>query len=239
MGHAYTPGLLVTPFKSHIVTRILPVPGEVLVSKGDMVNASDVVAQTHLPGEVYPLNLANMMAVPPGDVPSMMKIKQGDSVNQGDVMAQTPGIFGMMKKSIHSKYTGTLETVSGVTGQAIVRGPDLPVRVQAYISGIVKEIIPNQGCLIESNASYIQGIFGIGGETCGKLTVVAERNDQSLTPDQINTSHRGKVIVAPSGLHFDAYRNKLIKTWRPWGNRNLIQKYMFWRVKRLLKNNSA
>jgi hypothetical protein len=35
-------------------------------------------------------------------------------------------------------------------------------------------------------------------------------------------------------MHFDAYRNKLIKTWRPWGNKNPIQKYMFWRVKKLL-----
>ena len=35
---------------------------------------------------------------------------------------------------------------------------------------------------------------------------------------------RGKVIAAPRGLHFDAYRNKLAKTWRPWGNRNPIQR---------------
>jgi molybdopterin/thiamine biosynthesis adenylyltransferase len=47
---------------------------------------------------------------------------------------------------------------------------------------------------------------------------------------------RGEVIHAPHGLHFDAYRNKLIKTWRPWGNKNPIQKYMFWRVKRLLSD---
>jgi len=48
---------------------------------------------------------------------------------------------------------------------------------------------------------------------------------------------RGKVVHAPRGLHFDAYRNKLIKTWRPWGNKNPIQKYMFWHVKLLLKSN--
>ena len=49
---------------------------------------------------------------------------------------------------------------------------------------------------------------------------------------------RGEVIHAPHGMHFDAYRNKLIKTWRPWGNKNPIQKYMFWRVKLLLKDNN-
>ncbi len=35
---------------------------------------------------------------------------------------------------------------------------------------------------------------------------------------------RGNVIAAPRGLHFDAFKNKLAKTWRPWGNNNWIQK---------------
>lgn len=45
---------------------------------------------------------------------------------------------------------------------------------------------------------------------------------------------RGDVIHAPHGLHFDAYRNKLIKTWRPWGNKNPLQIAMFWRLKYML-----
>jgi molybdopterin/thiamine biosynthesis adenylyltransferase len=44
---------------------------------------------------------------------------------------------------------------------------------------------------------------------------------------------RGEVICAPWGIHFDAYRNKMIKTWRPWGNKNPLQKMMFLRLKRL------
>jgi molybdopterin/thiamine biosynthesis adenylyltransferase len=35
---------------------------------------------------------------------------------------------------------------------------------------------------------------------------------------------RGDVVSAPCGLHFDAYRNKMVKTWRPWGNGNPIQR---------------
>jgi molybdopterin/thiamine biosynthesis adenylyltransferase len=38
--------------------------------------------------------------------------------------------------------------------------------------------------------------------------------------------NRGKVRALPHGLQFDAYRNKLIKTWRPGGNRNPIQRIM-------------
>jgi len=50
---------------------------------------------------------------------------------------------------------------------------------------------------------------------------------------------RGEVITAPHGLHFDAYRNNLTKTWRPWGNNNPLQRLMFWYVKRLLAKNEA
>lgn len=34
---------------------------------------------------------------------------------------------------------------------------------------------------------------------------------------------RGPVMSAPHGLHFDAYKNKLRKTWRPMGNGNPLQ----------------
>ena len=36
--------------------------------------------------------------------------------------------------------------------------------------------------------------------------------------------HRGKVPAAPTGLHFDSYRNKISKTWRPGGNSNPLQR---------------
>jgi len=37
---------------------------------------------------------------------------------------------------------------------------------------------------------------------------------------------RGKVRAAPHGFQFDAYRNKLVRTWRPFGHRNPIQRLM-------------
>lgn len=35
---------------------------------------------------------------------------------------------------------------------------------------------------------------------------------------------RGKVLAAPHGLQFDAYRNKLVRTWRPGGNNHPLQR---------------
>ena len=35
---------------------------------------------------------------------------------------------------------------------------------------------------------------------------------------------RGQVLAAPHGLQFDAYRGRLVHTWRPGGHRNLLQR---------------
>jgi molybdopterin/thiamine biosynthesis adenylyltransferase len=36
--------------------------------------------------------------------------------------------------------------------------------------------------------------------------------------------HRGKVYAAPWGVHFDGYKNRLKRTWRPGGNSNPLQR---------------
>ncbi|HSY26809.1 MAG TPA: ThiF family adenylyltransferase, partial [Burkholderiaceae bacterium] len=46
--------------------------------------------------------------------------------------------------------------------------------------------------------------------------------------------NRGKVLAAPHGLHFDAYRNKIAHTWRPGGNNNPIQRLALMIGKRFL-----
>lgn len=35
---------------------------------------------------------------------------------------------------------------------------------------------------------------------------------------------RGRVLAAPWGYQLDIYRNRWVRTWRPWGNRNPIQR---------------
>lgn len=43
---------------------------------------------------------------------------------------------------------------------------------------------------------------------------------------------RGRVLAAPHGLQFDAYRNKLVHTWRPGGNRHPLHRLAMFLVKR-------
>ena len=46
---------------------------------------------------------------------------------------------------------------------------------------------------------------------------------------------RGTVLAAPTGLHFDAYRNRLKRTWRPGGNGNPLQRLLLAVAKRRLQ----
>jgi len=50
---------------------------------------------------------------------------------------------------------------------------------------------------------------------------------------------RGEVITAPHGFHFDAYRNKYVKTWRPGGYRNPITRAMLAIIKIQLRRMGA
>tara|TARA_R110001583_G_scaffold188249_1_gene350279 strand:+ start:1995 stop:2843 length:849 start_codon:yes stop_codon:yes gene_type:complete len=45
---------------------------------------------------------------------------------------------------------------------------------------------------------------------------------------------RGKVVLAPRGLHVDAYLNRGRVTYRPWGNANPMQRIAFWVAKRVI-----
>ncbi len=43
---------------------------------------------------------------------------------------------------------------------------------------------------------------------------------------------RGDIVSAPRGYQFDAYRNRLVKTWRPGGNRHPLQRLGLWIARR-------
>ncbi len=46
---------------------------------------------------------------------------------------------------------------------------------------------------------------------------------------------RGRLVIAPRGIHFDAYRNRMVRTWRPGGNNHLAQKLTLAMAKRKLR----
>jgi len=206
MAAVFTPGLQVTEKGVIQKDRRLPLEGEVTVSMGEMVTAETVVARTELPGKIYPINVANQLGVDAGRLKSLMTKTAGDKVTEGEIIATSPGFFGLFKSEATSIVTGTIESVSGVTGQVIFQADPVPVEMDAYINGRVVEVIPSEGCVIQSNATFIQGIFGLGGEARGEITMVAKAPSQIVTESDITEDCKGKVLVGGAYLSVSALK---------------------------------
>ncbi|MFV0445230.1 MAG: hypothetical protein ACK5Q5_16760 [Planctomycetaceae bacterium] len=209
MGQAYTPGLLVTPRTLYRARRVLPIAGEVLVQTGDHVTAQQVIARTELPGDVTPINLANQLSLPPAEVAGTLLKQAGEKIEVGDELARTKGIFGFFQSRYQCKVAGTIESVSSVTGQVLVRGTPIPVEVTAFVEGEVEEVLPGEGCIITAEVAQIQGIFGIGGEAFGTIRLVCDRPDQPLTPERLTEDLRGAVIVGGARMTGKAVRRAI------------------------------
>ena len=195
-AHAYTPGLKVKRATTVDKMRRLPLLGEVYPKVGDVVNYDDIVAKTEISGDPEIVKLAMQLGLEPEDCPQFMTKQIGDMVEKGEQLAFYSALWGLIKKEIKSPISGTIESFSDVTGQLILRGAPIPVEVDAYIPGKVIEVMPREGAVIETNAAFIQGIFGIGGEVHGDIKVIVSGNDQTLDADMITEEHNDKVLIS-------------------------------------------
>ena len=210
MAHAYAPGLTVAEYTRFRKERRLPLKGSVIAKKGDLVKAMQIVARTELPGAVYPVNMAHKLGITAGEVPGAMKVPMGSSVTKGQEIAHTTSFFGLFSASANSPIDGTVESISKVTGQVMLRAKPVPVELNAFMDGEVVEVIENEGVLVETWATFIQGIFGIGGEVHGPIKMLATNPDQVLDASMITEECAGQIVVGGSLVTIDAI-NKALK----------------------------
>jgi len=195
MGHTYTPGLTVTPRTVVSKKRILPLSGTVLVEVGRTVSSATVVARAELPGKVHVVNLVNRLGILPEDLPEYMVKREGDRIEKDEVLAETKPLIKWFKTEVRSPIAGTVETVSTATGQVILREPPRPVELFAYLDGKVVEVFPQQGMRVETTCAFIQGIFGIGGETWGEVVMATSSPEEELTEFLLTPHLAGKIVV--------------------------------------------
>ncbi len=205
MAHSYTPGLRTAPQTVVRKRRILPIPGQVLVHDGQAVTATTVIAQTELPGKVHAVNVVNLLGIVPQEIRRYMLKREGDAVGAGEPLAENRPVFKWLKTQVPSPITGTIETVSEVTGQVFLREPPRPLALTAYLDGHVVETFPGEGATVETACSLVQGIFGIGGEAVGTIAVAVDNREDELTPERITDAHRGTILVGGSLIGRDGF----------------------------------
>ena len=205
MAHTYTPGLRVTERTTVRKERRLPIAGKVIVEQGAAVRAEDVVARAELPGDVATVNVVNQLAITPGDLARYMVKAEGDRVAVDEVIAETRPFLKFLRSAARSPIDGTVETISHVTGQVLLRTAPQPVEVRAYIDGVVAEVQPGEGVIVETTGAFIQGILGIGGEVTGELTTIADSPDVVIAPSDLSADLAGKLVVAGALITSEVY----------------------------------
>jgi len=209
MAHAYAPGLRVTRQAEIEKERVLPLKGRVEVKVGDRVTANAIVAKTELPGSVTIVNVMGLLGCEADEVPELMLKQPGEAIEEGEVIAKTKPLLPFLNftvSKVRSPIKGSVEKVSEITGQVILRKPPQPVVVRAYIDGVVTEVIPDEGVRVKTTATFIQGIFGVGGEISGEIAIAVDGPMVELTPDLIKPEHKGKVVVGGSYVGIEAIR---------------------------------
>ncbi|HDS74278.1 MAG TPA: hypothetical protein ENN56_01930, partial [Firmicutes bacterium] len=206
MAHSYTPGLRVTPFTALKRRRILPLKGGVTVEVGQRVERADIVARTDLPGDVASVNVVNRLGIDASQINQFMLKKEGDTIRREEIIAENRPLIKWFKTVVKSPIDGTVESISSVTGQVLLRHPPRPVAVAAYVDGEVVEVIPNEGVVVETEGAFVQGIFGIGGEAWGPVKVISEAPGDIVTPERITDDCTGCVLIIGAIAGIDVIR---------------------------------
>lgn len=204
MASAYTPGLTVSGDIVVRRTRRLPIKGETLVQIGQSVEPDTVIARAKLPGILQTIKLSEKLGVDAKDAPDMLNLKPGDPIAKEQVIAETKGMFGFFKQKVISDYTGTVESVSEVTGNLLVREPSIPIDVNGYVKGVIADLIPDEGAIVETRCAMVQGIFGIGGERTGSVRIAVKDGGEVLDASHILPTDQGKILVGGSGVTYEA-----------------------------------
>jgi hypothetical protein len=171
--------------------RILPAPGRVLVRKGQKVSPTDVVAEADIAPEHILVEVARALRVPLDQAGKYIHCKEGDVLSEGDILAERAAGFAR----IICRTPRPGKVIGYRRGQLLLEVEGRPFELKAGISGVVSDLVPEFGAYIEATGALIQGVWGNGRIDSGLLNVQMNAPDDLLTPNQIDVSMRGAIVL--------------------------------------------
>ena len=205
MSKSYTPGLKVLKYTTVDKERLLPLKGEVRSQINDKVDSETIVAFTEIPGNVQMINLVNKLNIDPKQILECMTVSINEKVKMNQIIAENKGLFGLFKTEIKSPIDGQIINISDVTGQVVIAEKPMPVQVDAYIPGVVSKVYKEEGVVVSSQGTFIQGIIGIGGEKKGSIKLLVNDPKDSADISQLDDSHKDSILVCGKYLDYSFY----------------------------------
>ncbi len=181
------------------ITRRLPREGTVLVQEGEYVEPTRVVARTSLPSDFRVVNVAQVLGVPPKKVKRYLKVKVGQSVSEGTVLASR----GFLSRAVSRAPMDGLITGYG-RGRLLLEKQPQHLQLTALVPGVIAQVLPGHGVVIEAIGAFIQAAWGNGKEGYGPLKPLTKTARRPLRAKRIDAAVQGAVVIGGATLDEEA-----------------------------------
>ncbi len=176
------------------IERRLPLPGEIIVREGVRVEADDLLGRAFLPVSPHVVNVAQALAIPPSQVEDVLRHELGSNVSAGESLANAAF------RTCPSPVRGVLVAVDNETGYVTIAPDPEEFKLFANIQGVVMEIFPYEGVLIETPADQLFGVFGVGYERSGLLQLFVTDSDEVITHERIDARSAYSILIGGAGV---------------------------------------
>jgi hypothetical protein len=141
------------------------------------------------------MRVAEKLNLSPAEALRHMAVTQGTTVVAGQIIAEMKSLWGLLRTTVEAPISGLVEFISAATGHIGIRAASSTIQVRAYINGSVVHVDEGRGVVVESEASFIQGIFGVGGERTGILRVLSIPPGTRVESEHIPADCAGQILV--------------------------------------------
>jgi hypothetical protein len=186
------------------IRRMLPIPGEVLVQRGQQVEALTTVARAHAPHRYRLINVARQLAQPDVDMEQVMLKTEGDEVKINEVIARARGGLPFLQRVAKAPAAGQIAAVG--PGWVLLETEGAVVELPAFINGIVSRVIPDRGVVIEASGAVIEAACGCGGEAYGPLKRLVDSPFETVALEAIDENLKNMIILAGRTLDEETLR---------------------------------
>lgn len=180
----------ILPLTTVVRERRLPIKGTVRVREGQRVSPNDIVADGTWAREHIFLDVARILGLPAAAAERLIRVKPGDEVAAGLVVARGGGL---LPRTVKMPRAGRV--VGAGAGEILVEAGETRLELRAGLAGVVRDVIPERGAVIETSGALIQGVWGNGRVDSGVMINLADKADSPLTASRLDVSMRGSILV--------------------------------------------
>lgn len=172
--------------------RVLPISGTVIVRRGQKVSENDIVAEATLPAHHMAVDVAQAFGLAdPKAAAACIKRNAGEAIDKNDILAETGGVFSRI---IRAQRPGKIVSVRD--GVILIETETSSISLKALYPGMVVDVTPDRGVVIETSGAVLQGAWGNGLTGSGPLICKTESRSAELVFSSLEVTARGSVLAA-------------------------------------------